>query len=195
MTIALRSPDTVGALISVDNAPVDAALTSDFPKYIRGMRRIEDAQITKQIEAEDIMKEYESVCALCQTSPLIADTRISPSSKSLPIRQFLLTNLIRPLNSKFLRFRVPVATLAAALGNMGDFPFRDPDEAQFKKPALFIRGTKSSYIADDVLPLIGRFFPRFQLRDIASGHWVISEKPEEFRAGKVARSKLLHRHY
>lgn len=62
MTLALRSPDTVGALISVDNAPVDAALTSDFPKYIRGMRRIEDAQITKQVEAEEIMKQYESVC-------------------------------------------------------------------------------------------------------------------------------------
>lgn len=74
---------------------------------------------------------------------------------------------------------------------MGDFPFRDPDEARFEKPTLFIRGTESSYVADDILPLIGRFFPRFQLRDIASGHWVIAEKPEEFRMGKLARSKLL----
>ena len=64
MTIALRSPNTVGSLISVDNAPVDATLKSDFPKYIQGMRRIEEAQITKHSEAEDIMKQYESVCAL-----------------------------------------------------------------------------------------------------------------------------------
>lgn len=63
MTVALRSPDTVGALISVDNAPVDATLKCDFSNYIRGMKRIEDARITRQIEAEDIMKEYESVCA------------------------------------------------------------------------------------------------------------------------------------
>ncbi len=63
MTVALRSPDTVGALISVDNAPVDATLKSDFPNYIRGMKRIEDARITKQAEAEDIMKQYESVCS------------------------------------------------------------------------------------------------------------------------------------
>jgi len=69
---------------------------------------------------------------------------------------------------------------------MGDFPFRDPDEARFEKPTLFIRGMKSSYVADDVLPLIGRFFPRFELRDIVSGHWVISEKPAEFRTGKLA---------
>lgn len=74
---------------------------------------------------------------------------------------------------------------------MGDFPFRDPDEARFEKPTLFIRGTESSYVADDVLPLIGRFFPRFELRDIVSGHWVISEKPEEFRTGKLTPPKWL----
>lgn len=66
---------------------------------------------------------------------------------------------------------------------MGDFPFKDPDAARFEKPTLFIRGTESPYVPDDVLPLIGRFFPRFALRDIPSGHWVISEKPEEFRQG------------
>ncbi|KAI9881379.1 MAG: hypothetical protein M1830_003386 [Pleopsidium flavum] len=164
MTVALRSPSIVGALISVDNAPVDAILKSDFANYIQGMKRIEDAQVTKQFEADDILKQYE---------------------KSLPIRQFLLTNLIRPQNSKFLQFRVPLRTLAGALDNMGDFPIRDPDEARFEKPTLFIRGTESHYVADDVLPLIGRFFPRFELRDIASGHWVISEKPEEFRSAVV----------
>lgn len=35
-----------------------------------------------------------------------------------------------------------------------------------------------------MLPIIGRFFPRFQLADVESGHWVISEKPEEFRKGE-----------
>ena len=68
---------------------------------------------------------------------------------------------------------------------MGDFPFKDPDEARYDGPTLVIRGTKSHYVADDVLPLIGRFFPRFELRDIESGHWVISEKPEAFRQAVV----------
>jgi pimeloyl-ACP methyl ester carboxylesterase len=66
---------------------------------------------------------------------------------------------------------------------MGDFPFRDPDEARYDGPALVIRGTKSHYVADDVLPLIGRFFPRFKLIDIDCGHWVVSERPKEFRKG------------
>lgn len=69
---------------------------------------------------------------------------------------------------------------------MGDFPFKDPDETRYDGPTLIIRGTKSHYVADDVLPLVGRFFPRFMLRSIDSGHWVISEKPEAFRLGMLS---------
>ena len=66
---------------------------------------------------------------------------------------------------------------------MGDFPFNDPDEVRYDGPTLIVRGTKSHYVADDVLPLIGRFFPMFKFVDIDSGHWVMSEKPEDFRQG------------
>jgi hypothetical protein len=73
---------------------------------------------------------------------------------------------------------------------MGDFPFTNPDEARFNKRALFIRGTKSHYVSDEKIPIIGRFFPRFELVDIDSGHWVISEKPEEFKKGKSICSRI-----
>ena len=69
---------------------------------------------------------------------------------------------------------------------MGGFPFKDPSEARYEGPTLFVRGTKSHYVPDDVLPLVGRFFPRFELRDIDCGHWVISEKPEPFRQGVIS---------
>jgi len=39
-----------------------------------------------------------------------------------------------------------------------------------------------------MLPVIGRFFPRFQMSDIDCGHWVVSEKPEEFRRGLCSLS-------
>lgn len=35
---------------------------------------------------------------------------------------------------------------------------------------------------DEVLPLIGEFFPRFVVRDLEAGHWVISERPEGVRS-------------
>lgn len=62
MTVALRSSHLVGALIPVDNAPVDANLKSDFHKYVQGMRDIEEAQVKRQAEADDILKKYEEVC-------------------------------------------------------------------------------------------------------------------------------------
>ena len=64
MSVALRSPQTVGALIPVDNAPVDATLKSDFAKYVQGMRKIQQAHVTKQVEADSILKDFEEVCAL-----------------------------------------------------------------------------------------------------------------------------------
>ena len=106
--------------------------------------------------------------------------------QSLPIRQFLLGNLYRPTDEKAQKFKVPLKILASALDNLGDFPYKDPGEVRFEKPALFVRGTQSKYVPDEALPIIGQFFPRFQLADIDSGHWVISEQPEAFRRGKYS---------
>ena len=61
MTVALRSSGLVGALIPVDNAPVDAVLKSDFGRYLEGMREIESAGIKKQVEADQILSKYEDV--------------------------------------------------------------------------------------------------------------------------------------
>ncbi|KAF2086893.1 mitochondrial hydrolase [Saccharata proteae CBS 121410] len=163
MVVALRSPSLVSCVIPVDNAPVDAALKSDFAQYVQGMRKIEDANVKKQSEADAILQ------------PFAAD---------LPVRQFLLANLIRNPEG-VMKFRIPVKYLANALDDMADFPYKNPDEIRYNGPALFIRGTRSHYVADEILPIVGRFFPRFQLRDVDSGHWVISEKPEEFRQAVV----------
>lgn len=61
MTLALRSPDMVNDLISVDNAPVDAVLANDFARYIQGMKKIDDADVTRQAEADKILEPYEEV--------------------------------------------------------------------------------------------------------------------------------------
>lgn len=61
MTLALKSPELVKDLIPVDNAPIDAALIGRFGTYIQGMKRIEEAGITKQSDADKILQEYEKV--------------------------------------------------------------------------------------------------------------------------------------
>lgn len=61
MTLALKSPDHVQDIIAVDNAPVDAVLESSFAKYIHALKKIEAANVTRQAEAVEILREYESV--------------------------------------------------------------------------------------------------------------------------------------
>ncbi|PSN59904.1 alpha/beta-hydrolase [Corynespora cassiicola Philippines] len=164
MTMALRDPSCCANIIAVDNAPVDAALASDFPRYVEGMQKIEKARVTSQRQADEILQAY---------------------VKELPVRQFLLTNLVRISPSEPLQFRIPVRTLAHSLDDMADFPFTNPDEHRFNKPALFVRGTRSHYVSDETIPIIGRFFPRFKLVDVDAGHWVISENPAEFQRAVV----------
>ncbi|OLN95446.1 Abhydrolase domain-containing protein C22H12.03 [Colletotrichum chlorophyti] len=165
MTLALKSPELLRDIVAVDNAPVDAILESAFGKYVQAMKKIEAANITRQAEADQILKDYES---------------------SLPIRQFLLGNLYRPETGRpQQKFRVPLDIIGRSLNHMGDFPFKNPDKVRFEKPALFVRGTKSKYVPDDVLPIVGQFFPKFRLADIEAGHWVISEDPEAFRQAVV----------
>lgn len=113
--------------------------------------------------------------------------------QELPIRQFLLQNLYTPEGSETRKFRVPLGTLGKALDHLGDFPYKDPNQARFEKPALFIRGTHSKYVPDEVIPVIGQFFPRFSLVDIKAGHWLISEKPEKFLRGELhVQTELMH---
>ena len=61
MTVALRSPRLVKALVPVDNAPVDANLKSNFHQYVRGLREVEESAVKKQAEADEILKGYEKV--------------------------------------------------------------------------------------------------------------------------------------
>ena len=176
MTLALRSPSLISDIVAVDNAPADKVLGRAFPAYVRAMKRVGEARVSRLADADAILAEAE---------------------ESLPVRQFLLGNLYRektspssPGNngggsSSILKFRIPLDILSRSLDHMGDFPHRDPSAARFEKPALFVRGTKSTYVPDDVLPLVGQFFPRFRLADVDAGHWLISEKPEEFRRAVV----------
>ena len=68
MTLALRAPERVSALIPVDNAPVNAALKSDFGKYVQGMQQIEEAKVSKQSDADKILEQYEEVRWDCPCS-------------------------------------------------------------------------------------------------------------------------------
>ncbi|KAH3664297.1 hypothetical protein OGAPHI_004649 [Ogataea philodendri] len=161
MGVCLRRPDLASLLISVDNAPTDFTAGgtgfSKFGLYIQQLKKIEAQPDLKSL------KECDSVLA-----------EVEPS---LVVRQFLLTNMRK--SPEGYSSRVPLDTLGKSLDNISGWPF-NYEISRWTKPALFVRGTQSPYIADEYLNSIGLFFPRFDLKDVDSGHWVISERPAEF---------------
>lgn len=192
MAVALRSPERVSALIPVDNAPVNAALKSDFPKYVRGMQKVEAEKVSKQSDASKILEDYEEVMLNGSFSRAYQNSNVR---QSLPIRQFLLTNLIRSEEDNTLKFRVPLSVIGRSLDNMADFPFKESDNLQYNGPTLFVRGTKSGYVSDDTVPAIKKFFPNAKIADVEAGHWLISENPEAFRQGMTQPSSILRTSY
>lgn len=72
--------------------------------------------------------------------------------------------------------------LKNALGPLGEFPHAT-GTGKFSKPVLFLRGLQSHYIPETAFPLMSTIFPRFETVNIDCGHWIVQEKPEEFRQG------------
>lgn len=103
------------------------------------------------------------------------------------IRQFLLTNLVRSKDG-YLKFRVALDILGASLNDVSSFPFKISDNRKFYGPALFIRGTRSSYVKPEDFPVINHFFPYSKIEDIDTGHWVMFENPSEFQKGKYVHN-------
>ncbi|UPK96766.1 hypothetical protein LCI18_007701 [Fusarium solani-melongenae] len=190
MTVALHSPDLLADMIAVDNAPVAHILEDNFAGYIEGMHKVESANVTRRSQADKILEEHEKVSG-SGAPPAVLPMRLRRNSantitKSPVVRQFLLGNLDRLESDGTLRFRIPLHILGQSWQNLGHFPYDNPCETEFDKPALFIRGTQSNYITDDDLVPISQFFPNFSLTDIDAGHWVISKQPEAFTKAVVA---------
>lgn len=164
MALALRRPDLPKMIVSVDNAPVDLTISSvsSFFRYIRQLRYA--IQVRKYKNIKDVDHEL---------------AKVEPSNV---VRQFLEMNLIRGKNDEPITSRVPLDIIQKAVeaGNISGWPYDLNISRWARGPLLVVRGTKSMYVPDDVIPDIGKYFPRFEVRDIDSGHWVISEKQQEF---------------
>lgn len=64
-------------LVVVDIAPSNGSIGSEFKAYVAAMKRIDERKLKSRKEAQEAMKETESVCALTFTSgPTQSDARI-----------------------------------------------------------------------------------------------------------------------
>nr|AJD23153.1 abhydrolase domain-containing protein [Onygena corvina] len=167
LALALRSPSLISSVIAIDNGPIRLALTDDFPRYIRGMRHIQS--------------QSAPVTSLAQ-----ADSLLAPFEPDPAIRLFLLTNLVKAPGQDHLHFRLSLDILSSSLDALGDFPYTNPQETRFDRPVLIVRATGSHYLPEESKELMHAFFPDLKVVDFDCGHWVITEKPHDFRQAAVS---------
>ncbi len=154
MQLASTQPKRVKKLVVADIAPV---------RYGRGHDAIIEALLAMDLRS---LRNREQ-----------ADELLRTVVQELPIRQFLLKNLIRDGDSWAWRMNLPV------IADCYDLLRDAPDQNVYPGPTLFVRGELSRYIVDENRVAIMRQFPDSRLETIAgTGHWLHAEKPAEFNA-------------
>ncbi len=159
MTVALRRPELLTALVVVDIAPVDyGGASSQFEEFIAGMQALDLTQLDSRKSADE---------ALGSAVP------------DATVRGFLLQSLVR--DGEGWRWRLNLDVLQHDLDRLGGFP--SSDGAVFDRPVLWIAGADSPYVQADARPRMTTLFPRTRLVRIkGAGHWVHSEQPGVFLA-------------
>ena len=158
MLVALRHPELVERLVVVDIAPVDSSEAgSTFDHLLGSLRALDLGTISSRADAD----------------AALADPIPDPV-----VRGFLLQNLRRDADG--FAWQPNLELLYSNLGAIAGFP---AEQATFDGPTLWVAGGKSPYITDEAVPAMRALFPRVRRVTVReAGHWVHSERPEEFNA-------------
>jgi pimeloyl-ACP methyl ester carboxylesterase len=88
--------------------------------------------------------------------------------------------LLQSLDVTNRRWRLNLDALAASMDETTGWPDLD---GVFPRPALFLRGGASDYVADEHLPRIRELFPAAEVRTVeGAGHWLHAERPRDVEA-------------
>jgi esterase len=155
MQLALNYPGLVDKLIIADIAPVP------YPPHhetiIAGLLSMDLTRLQSRAEAEAHLAAY---------------------VKELPVRQFLLKNLVKTGAANFT-WRMNLAAIVANYEAI--MAGQNAPNGPFPEPVLFIKGGDSDYITAKHAQAVAQFFPKAVMRIIpATGHWLHAEKPALF---------------
>lgn len=156
MATSLLSPERIEKLVVVDASPSMSKSQGETFDYMQGMKKIDMSRLKSRREVEMEVKKF---------------------VKSQFVVGFLMTNL---LDKPHFRWRINLDALIENYHHIHAFPTFD-ERAVFKGPTQFIGGGRSDYISEEHHPVIKRRFPASNIVHIPeAGHWVHSEKPNEF---------------
>ena len=156
MVLALRHPDLIDRLIVVDISPVLSDNGGEFDHLLGSLKQLDLATLDSRTDADQQLRE-----------PI-------PNAGT---RGFLLQNL-RSTRDGYA-WQPNLDLLHASLPQIGDFP--NLGDATFDGPTLWVGGSESPYITEEAEPVMRALFPSVRRVTVkGSGHWVHSEKPQEF---------------
>lgn len=161
MQFAFNWPERVSKLLVVDIAPV--AYMSAPDQVLSALMRIDLSSLVSRTQADDLLQ---------------ADI------PEKGIRDFLLTNLRR--GDDGFQWRMNLKAIHDNYSSLrGGLSMQKPYQGE----TLFIKGERSDYLMPAYRDRTMACFPKAQIKVIPdAGHWVHSEKPEQFLA--LARSFL-----
>ncbi len=156
MQFALDHPAAAASLVAVDIAPVSYPRSHDG--IFAALAAVSDAACESRAAADGVMAGFID----------------EPG-----VRQFLLMSLARD-DAGIYRWRFNREGLQR---NYAAF-LQAPDYATpYTDPVLFIRGARSDYVRDAVLPALHSAFPQATVETLADcGHWLHAEQPALFNS-------------
>ena len=156
MVLALRRPDLVDRLVVVDISPVASDNGGEFDHLLGSLKKLDLDALSSRTDADQQLQE-----------PI-------PNAGT---RGFLLQNLRSTADG--YAWQPNLDLLHASLRQIGGFP--DLTGSTFDGPTLWVGGSESGYITDEAEHTMRELFPVTRRVTVkGSGHWVHSEKPQEF---------------
>lgn len=171
MACALSHPERLSSLIVVDVAPQPSPGVETLKMYAQKMKEVKIPIGVSFLEARrQIMKQ------------------LQPFVKSMGELTFLMTNLRENNNS--ISWQVNLDAVIANIEDIGNFPQFD---TTCNVKTIFIGGSLSRHLDESSLQCVKRLFPGATVEHIfAAGHWVHSEKPQEFVAAVTDFIRNVH---
>ncbi len=149
MQVVLDAPERIAALVVLDIAPV--AYGDRHGNVFQGLRAIEPENLKSRVEAENILSQF---------------------VEELPVRQFLLKNLVK--SEQNFRWRINLQGIYQSYQNI----VQSVTDKVWAGKALFVRGELSDYITMEHREGILRRFPDAKVMTVNNtGHWLHAEKP------------------
>lgn len=162
MHLALLDPAAITGLVIVDIPPRSGEL-SDFPR-----------------KALDLMLGIDSRGKAASIKEL--KQRISERIPRDPfLRDFILSCATLNSPKSHSNFKANIEVLRRNVHEIWEFPLASSGRT-YRKPALFIMGTKSEFYSDESIRAIEKLFPQSRIELLNTGHFVQAEAPLKFNS-------------